>query len=311
MASKIYESTYRILQSTKHRVNENIQPILFPTDTELNDTEYWLFSDLYNLFGESYVGKHDNIMDTVLENIHPTDFKSVYPQTPNGIAQPKTFESFYTDHAVKINHDYIINSIFGNTLRKNGPDAKLTRYACWKILQPWGRMIFAQLYFMNPGIKFTELYNMSYKFARIYQRNALTQSNKIINGIAHRNNANMRQFNNMLHRAFFYTSDINTIKDYYNIRGKIYDYMGVHSLLARRNALNRAISKLDENPNMNFNKFTEILYTELINNRVKMIQQTNRPPEQDISQKSISQLTGELKKMERKFINKFAKQSLR
>ena len=68
MATKLHEETFNTLQHTKHRVNENIAPSLFPTADELNDTEYWLFSDLYNLFGEQYGHAQQNPRHVFVHN---------------------------------------------------------------------------------------------------------------------------------------------------------------------------------------------------------------------------------------------------
>ena len=172
-------------------------------------------------------------------------------------------------------------------------------------------MIFAQLYFMMPDATFEQVYNAAYKFSRIYHRTELAQAEKIVNGIAYKHNADMRQFNNFMHRAFFYTTDIDKIKYAYGINGTIFDYMGSQSLMARHQALNIAINHHNTCNKMPFESFINILSAELIKSRVKMIQRTGRAPEADISQKSVGRVASELKKMEREFINKFAFQSLR
>ena len=84
MATKLHEETFNTLQHTKHRVNENIAPSLFPTADELNDTEYWLFSDLYNLFGEQYMGTPNKIPDTFLSTINFSEFNKLPATNPDG-----------------------------------------------------------------------------------------------------------------------------------------------------------------------------------------------------------------------------------
>ena len=60
-----------------------------------------------------------------------------------------------------------------------------------------------------------------------------------------------------------------------------------------------------------FSQFVSILRQELTTQRSKMIQKTGRTPEQDFSKIPISQISGELRKIEREFINKFAFQKIR
>lgn len=311
MATKLHEDTFNTLQSTKHRVNENIAPTLFPTESELNNTEYWLFSDLYNLFGETHMGAPNQITDTFLFTVKFSDFDKLRPVNPDGEKRAPDFHTFYNNHVATFYNNYTLNTPIGTITKRNAPDAKLTRYACWKFLHPWTHTLFAQLYFLMPDARFSTIYNASYKFSRIYHRDELTEYNKIINGIAHRNNANMRDFNASLHRAFFYTSDPNSIMEAYDLHGNILDHMGLLSLSARKRALHTAIRKWDTTKNMPFGKFVDILYNELINQRVAMIQQTSRAPEQDISKQSISQIKTELKNLERNFVQKFAYSRLR
>ena len=311
MATKLHEETFNTLQHTKHRVNENIAPNLFPTADELNDTEYWLFSDLYNLFGEQYMGTPNKIPDTFLSTINFSEFNKLPATNPDGEKRAPDYHAFYSGHMATFFNDYTLKSPRGTIEKRGAMDAKFTRYACWKILHPWTHTLFAQLYFMTPDATFAELYNASYKYSRIYQRAELAEYNKTINGIANRHHANMREFNASLHRAFFYSTDHHAIMDAYNLTGNILDHMGLLSLSARKSALYRTIRKWDTNKNMSFGQFTNLLYNELVDARVKMIQDTGRAPERDISKQSIQQITRELQQRERAFVNKFAYQHLR
>lgn len=306
--------TFNFLQSHMHRVGDDCTGRLPLFDEPVNkniDTEYWLFSDLYNIFGYSYMGAHQNITDTIRSTIKFSDFQKLPIKNSENVLRAPDFYNFYTGHATLIVNNYDIGGPNGIIRKQNGPDAKLTRYACWSIMKQWSNMIFPQLYFIMPNTEFNTLYDAAYKFSRIHQRDELARAEKTVNGIAYRNNANMRQFNAAMHRAFFYTTDLDSIKDAYDIHGTIFDYMGARSLMARQNALNEAIQKFNTNPKMSFRTFSDILYQELVNSRVKMIRNTNRSPENDISHKSISKLSRELKGMEQVFINKYAFQSLR
>lgn len=314
MADKKSLHTFNFLQNHVHRVSDDYADRL-PLPEELinknNNTEYWLFSDLYNLFGYPYVGLHNNIIDTIGTTIKFSDFQKLPQKNSDKVLRAPNFQTFYSGHVVSIINNYDIKNPNTTIQKQNGQDARLTRYACWSILKQWPNMIFSQLYFIMPDTNFETLYNTAYKFARLYQRAELTRAEKIVNGIAHRNKSDMRQFNSAMHRAFFYTADLDIIKANYGIKGTVFDYMGSRSLMMRQKALNKVINAYNLNPKMSFGAFYELLYQELVNARVSMINTTGRTPESDISRKSIGRIASELKKMEREFINKYAFQSLR
>lgn len=315
MSKKSLQNDFQFLQENIHHLNDdykNTLPLDTLKDQQQNDSEYWLFSDLYNLFGYQYVGYHNNIIDTIGNTITFTDYQKLPKKNSENIARAPNFHNFYSGHVVSIINDYKINDDFGNTTnKKNGADARLSRYACWKIMKQWANMIFAQLYFMTPDATFEKIYNAAYKFSRIYQRKELKHAEKTVNGIAYHNHADMPKFNTFMHRAFFYTADLDSLKSTYNISGTILDYMGSQSLMSRRYALIKAINVYDQRKNMPFNTFTDILYNELIAARVAMIKSTGRRPESDISNKPVYKVASELKQLEQEFIKKYAYQSLR
>ncbi len=311
MASNFHELMFNKLKQSTHSVGENAFLPLFGDTQNINNSEYWLFSDLYNIFNGAYVGNHQSIYATVQENISFPEFKKLTNNKKTPQSEQISFAQFCDSHCIQITNNYAIKNPSGTIAKKNGPDAKLSRYACWKIISPWPATLFAQLYFLIPHASFTDLYTTAYKYSRIYQRNELARANKIVNGIANRNHADMRQFNNLLHRAFFYSSDINSIKENYDISGKIYDHMGARSLTYRKNAMYRAIKQLDENSKIKFARFTDILYAELVNARIRMIQQTGIAPEHDISRRPIAQIASEFKKLQQQFVKQYAFQTLR
>lgn len=306
--------TFKFLESHAHRISDDYAdrlPLTEEIKNKNNDAQYWLFSDLYNLFGYYYMGQHNNIIDTIGSTIRFSDFQKLPKKNSDNIFKAPNFYKFYSGHVVSIINNYDIQNPNGTITKKNGADARLSRYACWSLFKQWPKMIFAQLYFMMPDISFNDLYNAAYKYSRIYHRTELMQTEKKLNGIAYKNHADMRQFNGAMHRAFFYTSDIEKLKTIYGISGTIFDYMGAQSLMARSYAQNKAINIYDQNPYISFDRFISILYDELVAARVKMIQRTGHTPEKDICKKSVSAISSDLKKLEHDFIKKFAFQNLR
>ena len=114
-----------------------------------------------------------------------------------------------------------------------------------------------------------------------------------------------------MHKIFFDLKNLGEFKTNYDIKGTVFDYMGSQSLMARQQALNNAIKRYDYSNTKTFPVFMDIITKELILARQNMIKRTGRAPENDLSDRTISQILGELKKMERYFINGYAYQSLK
>ena len=306
--------TFDFLNMHVHHANEQyVNELRLYTDTISydNNAEYLLFSDLYNLFGKHYIGTHNNAIETLGYVINKSDFEKLPKTNKEKILRAPNFRTFFEDHVISIKNNYSIKDAQNISLTKqNAPDAKISRYACWKLLKRWPNMIFPQLYFISPNAKLDELYKAAYKFSRIYHRNRLTKLEKIVNGIAHKK-MDLQRFNSFMHKVFFYNADLEAIKSAYGISGTIFDHMGVRSLMARYNALDKSINAYNIRPSMTFDGFINVLYNELAESRIAMMNQTGRTPEQDISQKSISKISGELKKLESDFINKYAFQKIR
>lgn len=312
MAYKKSKNIFSHLNNCTKNTYDDNPPNLFSDIDNTSWCDYWLFSDLYNLFGPMYIGNHNDIDITGRAAITKHDFNTTYRHSSKQTTP--TFYDFYNGHVATFYNNYAIMDKYGTMRNQNGPDAKLTRYACWAFIHQWPQLIFAQTYFMMPSVKFDELYNNAYQYARIALRTELAHTEHIIHGIAHRNHANMRQFNYYINRAFFYGRDTNDIKCAYGIplasNDPLANYMGSYSLAARSRGMRNAIAKIDTTPNMRFEKFSDILYDELVAARVKMIKETNIAPEQDIFKKSVASVSRQLKNTEQQFIQKFALQNL-
>lgn len=314
MAHEKSENIYNQLNRCTHSTYDDNPPTLFSGATITSECEYWLFSDLYNLFAPLYMGHHDDIDTIGRDAINRKTFEKIRRHNSDNERIPQNFYNFYTGHIATIHNNYQINDGNQTINKTNAPDAKLTRYACWSIMRQWPRQIFTQTYFMMPNATFGDIYNQTYQYARISLRDELARAEHMVNGIAHRNHANMRHFHYYMHRAFFYGRDANDIKIGHDI--PIYDndplsnYMGAQSLLSRRRGICNAIATWDATPHMRFERFADILYEELVSARVRMIQKTGTTPEQDIFKKSVTNISREFKNAEQKFIQQFAPQVL-
>lgn len=289
------KTVFNTLEQKKHFINETEKYSLFPNPATNIDTEYWLFSDLYNLYKTPYLHYSSEIPNQIwhaLNNIN--------------LLQKNTF-NLYQDHIISIYHDYKIKDYQGTKNILNGQDFKLSRFACWALLHEWDNLIFSQLYFIQPNLKYEDIVKQAKYFSRIYLRKNLAKQEKIVNAIAYRNHADMRHFNNSLHKAFFYSWDTDVIKSNMGIPVKdndpIANYMTAYSLHKKTIALRNAISKNDTNPHISFETFQQILIEELYKARKNIILTTNKSPEQHISKSHINKVKSGLKKLEKNFLN--------
>ncbi len=299
--------TYNTLRQNTHRVNDGMTPSLFatPDAPEFNNTEYWMFSDLCKLFPD-YISM--DYMSSALGNAmnFATDTLGKNKSTAG-----QTFAALYNRHIQYTSNTYTIN----NQTHKNASDARLTRFACWALLQQYPKLIFAHLFFIMPDSDFKTLYDASNKFCRIYWRNIIAQHQRTISGIICHHTSNPALYNHTSGDAFFAHKHPQDIKDKYHIpqidHDPLRNYMLPDSLVAYAHALKNAIYKYDIAPNKTLQALTNALESQLTYARYRLIQTTGHAPEQDLSPTPISQIQSEYKKLEREFIKKYSKQSLR
>ncbi len=312
------EKVFNTLSKHVHHVNEShVDELPLFHDVELynNDAEYWLFSDLYNLFGSAYVGEHKHIQYTMSTAIKSSNFEKLPKKNLEKLPKACDLNTFRFNHVLPIINNYNIQDPNGNVIfKKKDYDAKLSRYACWALTKLSPNMIFSQLYFMMLDATFEEINRAAWHFSRIYHRNNLAQAEKVINGIANQYpKTDMQAFNAFMHNKFFCDYDVNALKTTYGVKGTIFDYMGTLSLIGRYNALNKTISAYDAipthktGPKISFDEFICILSKEIDIARKSM----PKTPASDLSRIPVSQVATELKKKEREFAKKFAYQKLR
>lgn len=287
---------FETLTKTKHYTDENYNAGLFDT-TSPSHSSYWQLSDLYNLYGAPYIPELNK--DTVSDLYSGFTYPPI--KIPNTIKKPRCAE-----HIIPIYNTYSLTDPYGTKKVINGPDFKLSQYACWNLLKQWGNLIFSQLYFIFPNKNYEELKETSHHFSRVYLRKNLAKAERSIQGIAHKNHIDQKQLANNLHRAFFYSSDIDSIKEHFNIprfnSDPIANYMTAYSMHAKLKALNNAIQKHDNNPNLRFATFNQILIQELQEARQKVIHRTGITPEQSITSIPVSKVESELRFLELNFI---------
>ena len=163
-----------------------------------------------------------------------------------------------------------------------------------------------------PNTDFKTIYETSYRFARIYQRQKLRESERRLSGLLKNLDANIALFQYEAARTFFGEYDIDYIRGAYGLVSStpIADHMGAISLHARRHAIDTAIKKFDYAHTRDFRSFSMILHNELRIARNKMISEYKFPPEKDIHKTSIKSIESEYKKLEQQFIKTYAAQNL-
>ncbi len=279
------------LRRTTHHINESTPPTLFsaPDAPEFNDTEFWWYSDLHNLYGAEYTN-----IDYPYGDTHPqiTQYAKKLKQNPVDL---------YNAHAII-------------TYRTNLSDMKLSRFGAWATLKQHPALIFAQLYFIMPNATFPDLCDAAHKFARIHLRQNLSNAEKIISGITHRHGGNIANTHQTVRQTFFDNSIEYRQKNQFSpVPNTTWaDHMSANALYTLTNALNTAIYKFDNATTRHtMQLFTHLLRDAISNARHTLIQNKNHAPEYELTPIPVSTVHSELKKQEREFIKQYSKQSLR
>lgn len=307
MQTKINQSIFTQLNNTKHRAIQDGQFSLFPDkkqNTPAQDTEYWFFSDIYNIHNNKNTPTHNLDMNNIVSK------NLVMPKkiSNNKIELIPHDIQFLTDHTNTVKHAYTI----GYHEYKHANDLQLTRYACWCLVKNHPNNAFSYTYFMSPIISenttFNELEKLSYQFARPHARDTITKYNIYFNSLISKLNGDIKTFNYNKIVSFFNGHDSASLKFGHNIHDihtPIFDYMGTLSLNYMINGMHIAIQTFNQSGS-NPNKFTEILYKQLTNARQEMIRYTGIKPENDIQQTNITQVKKLLQQTENEFIKKYA-----
>lgn len=307
---------FETLNQNRNTQNTTTQFSLFP-DTIPNTpnltTEYWLYSDLNKLFGPTLFPTTPNM------DLH-TWKHLVMPTTPQPSRAKPTLQNanydFYSRHIAQIHHAY---SLSGGQTFKNAIDLQLSRYACWCLTRKNPELIFAHTYFLSPSItpnaSYPDIHQYAMQFTRVNLREQLKYYEKILNGIIYRLNAGYSMLRHEMTRTFYYGRTESDLKEIHNIperpNSPLSDYMGHASLRARIFALHDAIEQFGKSYYKNTDTLRGILNEELTKHRVKMIQNTNRAPEQDITHTPVSQIESKLNKLEQTFISQYANIKIR
>ena len=290
---------FKTLTKTSHRITE--EQDLFNTTN--NDAEYWLYTDLYNLFLHPMFDP-DNMFEHTYQTFDTTPAKK----------QKITPYELFKNHVVVYQRKYTIHSPHPpyNEITKKGMDIKLSRYACYCIFRDKPNLIFTRTFFMMPNTDFKTIYETSYRFARIYQRDKLRESEHKLAGILKSLNANHSLFQREMARTFFNGYTIEELRDAYHLNPTkpLADNMGAISLYARRHAIDTAIHKFNFAHTRDLRSFALILHNELRIARKQIISDYKTLPEKDFHKTNINNVESEYKKLENNFITQYAKQNL-
>lgn len=292
------DTIFKTLNKTCHRSHQNIQLDLFSPLPSAD--EYWLYSDLANLFGPYYI-PNDSIRHTKSRLLMPSStskpntFPDLVPATPD----------FYNQHIST-----------HNTKHPTTNDLKLTRYACWCLTLQHPALIFSRTYFISPiispHISAMQTKNISYQFARVHLRKKLSHYEKIMGAMLHNLHANFHKFNQEMTETLFNGYSCKYIKERYNIKSKpndpISNYMGAATLNIRTTALHNTIKYFDLHPLQDIDTLSKKLSDEIITQRLYISRRLNIHPEYDIFTTPVKHIETQLRKTELDFISRFSKQ---
>ena len=310
--SEIFQTLNRTLQQPAPPDTQLELFQMAPIVDQTQKSDYWFYSDLHNLFGKDIFPSQPSMQVHAYDRIiMPYE---IFPkQNPEYTYAQKA--QFYDDHIGKIKHAYKL----GYQVFHNARDIQLSRYACWCFTNQRPHMIFARTYFLSPTIKenmtFEEIINISNYFQRIYWRNKLSEKESRLSGIIKSLNGNFRDF---YHQTSPYLygglsgSDIkNKLGFYISENETLLDYMGLYTLIARTNAIGRAIDTYNHQSNKSLQTLQMMLRYELASERTKMIKAINCAPEQEFSEKSVQKIKQQLEKIEKQFVQTYANKTIR
>ena len=314
MQSKINQHIFTQLNNTKHHAIQDGQFSLFPAEkqnTPAQDTEYWFFSDIYNIHNNKNTPTHNlNMNNIITKNL-------VMPKkiTNNKTELIPCDMQFLGDHTNTVKHAYTI----GQHEYKHANDLQLTRYACWCLVKNQPNNVFSYTYFISPiiseNLSFQDMNLISYQFSRIPERTTLTKLNQHFNGIILDLNGVPAAINTKKIKSFFNDYAPQDLKSAYHItdtKSSILDYMGASSLSYFIDGLYNIVLKFRNNKHFkNIYQFEATMHQELTNARKKMILETGIKPEQDIQKTNITTVHKEQTRIENEFIKKYANINLR
>ena len=306
--------TFDSLNNTRHRIIQDGQFSLFPkmqSNTPKQDSEFWYFSDIYNIYNDEYAPTYNLDMNKMVQQ------NLVKPK----IASAKKIEltpctpDFFNNHTVQVKHTFKM----GATEYKKANDLQLSRYTCWCLAKTIQDNMFSYTYFMSPiiqeNITFKDLGYISYQFARVQQRAILTKLNQRFNGIIKTFNGtpatlNIKKlqsfFDNLYPQSLKYTHGINDTKS------SILDYMGANSMGYLIDGLYTTLFTANQpNKCRNIYQFEQLMHNNLTNARREMINTTGTKPENDIHKINIATVQSELNRIETEFIKRYSNTKLR
>ena len=306
--------TFNSLNNNKHHIIQDGQFSLFPeiqSNTPKQDSEFWYFSDIYNIYNDEYAPTYNLDMNKMIQQnlVKPKIISAkkieLTPCTPD----------FFNNHTAQVKHTFKM----GATEYKKANDLQLSRYACWCLAKTIQDNMFSYTYFMSPiiqeNITFKDLGYISYQFARVQQRAILTKLNQRFNGAINTFNGTPAALNTKKLQSFFdnlypqslkYTHGINDTKS------SILDYMGANSMGYLIDGLYTTLFTANQpNKCRNIYQFEQLMHNNLTNARREMINTTGTKPENDIHKTNIATVQSELNRIETEFIKKYANTKLR
>lgn len=281
------------LESLRHMTCENYQYSLFEQTPQ--NAEYWMASDLEQLFGIGNMPWRNNMRD----DMYSLMARNVIPssKTPT--------DEIFRHHVIPISSPAGMKTY----------DMKLSRYAAWILTVENPRMAFTRAYFMMPGHTADEMSYTANNLTRMHNHDILSQYNRRIAGILDRDNIPFFRFYADLHGTFFGTADTNAIKAQNGIRitarDSIHNYMGTASMRAMANGIDMIIQRYDENGRRNADALSYITVREMGKARTEMATKTNRVPAMDIEKMHINDLRFNIRNAEHAFVKKFINEKLR
>ena len=279
--------TYNRLHETTNRPSAPQLSLFAPVApiTQKNTNEFWYASDIYNIAEAR------------------TNFPTI-----------KTLPNFTTPVADLFNH--VIPTEHRHTIgyKNFNKDYKLSRFACWKLLNEEKYDTFFTTYFMMPNAQFHEIEKIADDFLRVRFRNHVRNLMNQLNGMIKKSGDNYEEVKNSFYQDLFNIKyNTQEIKSAYQIPAGIslLDYMGLDALQMTYKILNTTEKRFNNLDRWQTGVTKALLHEETIRAREDAEKQNCVLPERNIEHTVVQILNRQLKSITNEFIRKYQNEHIK
>ncbi len=257
--------------------------------TECQTPEYWLYSDIAKMYPD-YIEQPNptknagkNILNAMLSHLRDR-------------MEPQKLNTIIADHRDSY----------------NTYDERMTRMTTWMLLKQFPQLIIPQIYMLTPGVKFSDMYQMSEKFSRIYWHGRVKTLEQQLNKQLISNKIPTSPVFSVATTAFFAGLNATDVAKHAGINKdyvELTNYMTAPALCECANALEYTLTALNNTPTNTNAKTT--MFDAFCAARNHLLEHSATKTIDTVTKTHIDKITKELQKMENKFITEQINKKIR